>query len=691
MWKRASMLLALAGIGLTVALVPLAAQEEVNDASEKAQKAAIAKVAPSVVQIETTGGTELIQAGPKGQQIRKGVGPTTGVIVATDGYVISSAFNFANKPSAIFVTVPGHQERYVAKVVATDTSRMLTLLKIEASNLVVPAAVPKKEMQIGQWALALGRTLEQPHDRKLEGPPSVSVGIISALNRIWGRAIQTDAKVSPVNYGGPLVDILGRVQGILVPASPREEGETAGVEWYDSGIGFAIPLEDVLAVLPRLKEGKDLRKGVLGVTMQGADQYEGRPTVATIQPNSAAQKAGIQTGDVIKAIDGKAIASQAQLLHQLGSKYEGEAITVTIERGGKEVQLEKVALGGLASSFPQPFLGILPVRDDPAAGEEVRFVYPQSPAEKAGIKAGDRITKIGVGKALQAFSGRDQLTGRLATLAPGTELSLELTRKDGGKTETVTAKLDTLPDKVPAKLSGTASAKKALEPRQGAKAEEKKDAKKGEKAETGYLKRRNAANDHDYFVYVPEDYDPNISYALVLWLHPVGKGRDKDFEDFAATWKDLCSTHHLIAVMPRAENENGWISSESDAVTQCVREVMGQYTIDRQRVVAHGMGIGGQMAFYLGFSARDLIRGVATTGAVLASPIKESVSNQRLQFFLVAGGKDPLAKDIKESADKLTAGKFSVVHREITDMGHQYLDAPTLEELARWLDSLDRQ
>jgi predicted esterase len=97
------------------------------------------------------------------------------------------------------------------------------------------------------------------------------------------------------------------------------------------------------------------------------------------------------------------------------------------------------------------------------------------------------------------------------------------------------------------------------------------------------------------------------------------------------------------------------------------------------------------MAFYLGFSARDLVRGVATTGAVLASPVKESLANQRLQFYVIAGGKDPLARDIQESADKLRAGKFSVVHREIADLGHQYLDAPTLEELARWIDSLDRQ
>jgi predicted esterase len=429
--------------------------------------------------------------------------------------------------------------------------------------------------------------------------------------------------------------------------------------------------------------------------VQGADQYEGQPKIATVMPNSAAQKAGILVGDVVKTIDGKPVASQAQMLHQLGSKYEGDVISVTLDRGGKEIVLDKVALGGTATANAPPFLGILPVRDDPRSGQEVRFVYPKSPAEAAGIKPGDRITKIGVvAIPLQAFSGRDQLAARLATLAPGTDVKLEIARKDGGKSETVTAKLDTLPSAVPDKLSGNATAKKALAPREGVKGaakEKKEEPKKDAKPETGLLKRRNAADDHDYFVYVPENYDPNISHALLLWLHPVGKGRDQDFKDFALTWKDLCAYNHMILVMPRAENENGWVSSESDAVIQALREVMGVYTVDGQRVVAHGMGIGGQMAFYLGFSARDLVRGVAVTGSVLASPLKEVVPNQRLQFFLVAGGKDPLAKDIKESADKLSAGKYAVTYREIADMGHQYLDAATLEELARWLDSLDRQ
>src|SRR5262249_59426289 len=128
----------------------------------------------------------------------KGQGPTTGLCVAADGYIITSAFNFANKPSAIFVAVPGRKEKLVARAVATDQTRMLTLLKVDARDLPVPPAALKKDIKIGHTALAVGRTLAQ----NIETPPSVSEGIVSAVERIWGKAIQTDAKASPTNYGG---------------------------------------------------------------------------------------------------------------------------------------------------------------------------------------------------------------------------------------------------------------------------------------------------------------------------------------------------------------------------------------------------------------------------------------------------------------------------------------------------------
>ena len=180
-----------------------------------------------------------------------------GLVVDPSGYIISSAFNFVNKPTSILVRLPDGT-RKPAKLVATDHSRMLVLLKIDAEKpLPVCEIAPQGEMRVGQWAIAVGRTFES--DR-----PNMAVGILSALDRIWGKAIQTDAAVSPNNYGGPLVDIRGRVMGVLVPLSPEAAGEIAGMEWYDSGIGFAIPVEHIQQVLPRLKKGEDLYPGLAG-------------------------------------------------------------------------------------------------------------------------------------------------------------------------------------------------------------------------------------------------------------------------------------------------------------------------------------------------------------------------------------------------------------------------------------------
>ncbi len=681
-----------AAAGLTG--VRLAAQDEGLDAlQEKAIKAAVKRVAPYVVTIETQGGTDLIVAGgPRGARILKGTGPTTGLIVAPDGHIVTSAFNFANKPSSIFVAVPGQKEKFVGKVIATDQTRMLTLLKVDATNLPVPPAAPKDKVRVGHTALAVGRTLAQD----IAVPPSVSQGIVSAVGRIWGKAIQTDAKVSPTNYGGPLIDLEGRVIGVLVPASPNSEGETAGYEWYDSGIGFAIPLEDINRILPRLKAGKDVKKGVLGVTMRGRDIYGEEPVIATVSPGSAAEAAGIKPGDVIKAIDGKEVQNYAQVQHQLGSKYEGDPVSVTVLRGKETVKVDKVALGGAVAAFNQPFLGILPMRDDPDNGVLVRHVFARSPAAEAGIKEGDRIAKAGPdARALRAVNNPRELATLLAPLRPGVNLVLEVVPR-GGKAKNVTVKVGEYVDAVPAKLPEEATLKRArggAAPKKDDKKEEKKDEDEAPKIKTGLIKRMNAARDREFWLYVPENYDPDVSHALLLWLHPVGKNKETDMEAITDRWADYCSDHRLIMVCPKSENQTGWVASEAEHVTEAVRAALDGYTIDRRRVVAHGMGVGGQMAFYLGFAARDQVRGVATTGAVLTSNPKERVPTQPLSFYVVVGEKDPIKDAVKASQEKLLEHKYPTLYREMKEKGHQYYDLDTedmMDELVRWIDSLDR-
>lgn len=682
---------------LFVALLwaPVAHAQDLNAQLEALTKAAVKKVSPSVVQIVTQGGIDMVVTTPKGPAFRKALGPTTGVIVSADGYIISSAFNFINNPASILVAVPGHPEPYVAQRVATDRSRMLTLLKIDAKNLPVPEHVSKSNIVEGQWSMALGRTL----DAKRDAPPSVSLGIISAVGRIWGKALQTDAKISPINYGGPIIDLEGRVQGILVPASPKGDDETAGFEWYDSGIGFAIPMEDImLNALPRLKQGKDLKKGLLGIRMKSQDMYSALPEIGEVMKDTAAARAGLKAGDIIVEVEGQPVVRMAQVLHLLGPKYEGDKVNLKYKRDKEIIAVNNLELVGQMTVLANAYLGILPMRDDPKLGFEVRHVFPKSPAEKAGLKPGDRIVKYGVGKATLAFTGqvegRTQFLNWLNTQTPGTEIQLEVARKD--KTETLTATLDQIPglrtgeDEVPDKLPEAASHKKALEPLETA-AKNVKPAKVDPnpmKPETGLLKKTTPDGEHKYWLYVPDEYDPNIAHALVVWLHPPGKNKEADFESLADSWADYCAAHNVIMLFPASEGE-AWIPSEADFVVAAVRDTFGRYTIDRQRVVAHGLGIGGQMALYLGFNNRDVFRGVAALGAVVTST-KDNVPNQRLAFFLAGGGLDPLIKTIEEGASKLRDKKFPVVYRMLKERGREYFEDAQIRELVRWIDVLDK-
>ena len=201
------------------------------------------------------------------------------------------------QPASILVTFASG-EQAPAELVAKDHSRMLVLLKARGvSGLTVPELVPADEIRVGEWAIAVGRTFRA--DR-----PNIAVGIVSAVDRMFGKVIQTDASVSTANYGGPLVDIRGRVLGVLVPIAPQSTSEVAGVEWYDSGIGFAVPLASIGPALERMKTGKDQYAGVMGIGLAPENPHGSPAVLATVLASSPAGKAGLKKGDPIVEIDG---------------------------------------------------------------------------------------------------------------------------------------------------------------------------------------------------------------------------------------------------------------------------------------------------------------------------------------------------------------------------------------------------
>lgn len=254
-------------------------------------------------------------------------GRTTGVVIRSDGWVVVSRFALNLDPTTVLVTVPG-RGTFRAERVGEDTSRGIALVKIPARDLPVPTMRQPDEVQVGQWACALGRTFAVDE-------PTVHLGIVSAKRRLFGRALQIDAYTSPANYGGPVIDLEGRLLGIAVPLSPS--GRNAGVEWYDSGIGFATTLSDIEPLLARMQDGAILQRGWLGVQLEPSFLGPGAK-IASISESGAAAKAGVKAGDVVTAVDGIAVKNGPHLQMLVNARLGGDFVSLQVQRGDEALR-----------------------------------------------------------------------------------------------------------------------------------------------------------------------------------------------------------------------------------------------------------------------------------------------------------------------------------------------------------------
>lgn len=656
-------LLLLATLCPTLTFAAPAPAADLSALEERTIKQAAATVAASLVRIETVGGLDRIG------EMLAGTGPTTGVIVSDDGYVISSSFNFASKPASILVTLADGR-KLAATLVASDRLKMLALLKVDAKDLTVPTAAPADSLRVGQTAIALGKTYD-------EVQPTISVGIISALGRIWGKAIQTDAKVSPVNYGGALVDLEGRILGVIVPLSPQATGELAGVEWYDGGIGFAIPFTEIQATLSKLKAGKDLFPGQLGVYLKGKDLYEIAPTIDRMRFGAPAQAAGLKVGDVLTELDGRKVVRQAQVLHVLGNKYAGDKLTVKAKRGTETVTAE-VPLVDKLDPYEPTFLGILPVREPtsaplPAAaaksGVAIRFVFPKSPAATAGLAKGERI--ISVDKTV--VNDPAALLDQISRHRPGDKLHLQIEGASGRRE--VDVALAKVPNNLPADLSSV-----AIPPPE-------KPAAGATPPKTGRISDRHATHEHEYWAYVPQDYNPAHRYALLVWMHPPGDTHEAAMLNL---WKPLCEERGIILLAPKAKLISGWNPTELEFVKDLVEQFQQTYHIDKSRVVLHSFSQSSVMACVLAARQRQLFTGLCLASPPLVIPPPENEPEHRLQFFLLSGDKDSLHKSISTQVQMLEKLKYPVQFNVIPGGEHKYPPASEVRDIARWIDILDR-
>jgi S1-C subfamily serine protease len=224
----------------TTTVVREASSQLANGSLDVAQ--VVDKVEPAVVSIQATENQSPFSSGT--------TSAGSGMILTADGEVLTNA-HVVSGASSITVTLSGQSQARAATLVGIDTNNDLALLKINgASNLPTVSIGKSSDVQVGDDAVAIGNALA------LEGSPTVTQGIISALNRSLGAnsgempgLIQTDAPISSGNSGGPLVNASGQVIGINTAVAASGQGTTA------SNIGFAIPIDKAMTIVEHLRAG----------------------------------------------------------------------------------------------------------------------------------------------------------------------------------------------------------------------------------------------------------------------------------------------------------------------------------------------------------------------------------------------------------------------------------------------------
>ena len=620
-----------------VALVrDLPAQDQMAELEQKAIEAAVARVADSVVQIETIGGVQ-------NESTPKNEGPATGTVVDANGYILASSMSLVHEPTAIFVRLANGQ-RLTAELVSRDHSRGLTLLKVDSEqSLSVPTAIPRNKLQVGQRTVAVGKVFDAKS-------PNLSIGVLSATNRIWGRAVQTDAKISPNNFGGPLIDLEGRVIGILTPLSPQGDGPTAGSDWYDSGIGFAVPLSEILENLGPMKEGNDLRAGKMGIAFQGSNPIADKPTIAACRGNSPAARAGLRPGDTIIEVDGVPIEYQNQLRHLVGPRYAGDSVTFTVIRDGKRFE-SSIELAAEVKPFIQPYLGILPARTAANEGVGVRGVFKDSPAKNAGLKIGDRVDEFD-GKPVRSA---DDLREFLMAATIGKPIQLGLRR--GEKRETVSVSLTAMPE--------------------SSNVTEWKQPKRTKTVLEAEIKVPEETN--NCFAIVPESTDSPS--GLLVWVPTPG---EIDREELVSQWSTWCADNQVILLVPESADSQRWQTSETEVIRKMAEQAMNTYAVDANRVAIGGRAVGGTMATLTAFPNRRLFRGVVMIDIGLPRRLTRLETDPVHRLLVLALGIESSKHEVvDQSVKKLRQSHFAVEHRvEKRDS--------LLPSLARWMDQLDR-
>jgi S1-C subfamily serine protease len=409
-------------------LAPAGADEKAyRKALAEAVRTAANRVLPSIVTIEIIAAS----AGDDQGEVEQDA-PTSGIVIDELGHVLASSI-VVRRPSASILVVQPDGTRQTAKVVARDHHRELVLLKTQPNQTLVPVQIPEQlNLQIGQTCIVVGRYGS-------DSAPLVSRGVLSGVERLDGIALQTDARVSPSFYGGPLIDLYGTFLGVLIPAV-AEGGAEDATSWYDSGIAFAIPTDVIRNKLERMKAGEDIKNGLVGIVAKSKDLNDANTEIAAVRSRSPAEAAGIKAGDVVLQVSGTPVRRHQEIRQVLGRFDAGEVVGIKLKRGDQELDVQVTLAETIPPLNPQR-LGVV-VREQamPDAKDDdkerlvvVDAVLPDSPAFEQ-LKPSDVITKIGQAAITSAESLRKQMISAEADkqisvtyLRDDKEATLELT------------------------------------------------------------------------------------------------------------------------------------------------------------------------------------------------------------------------------------------------------------------------
>jgi S1-C subfamily serine protease len=628
----------------------------------QAVRAAVQSADASVVRLRVIGGEQSVD----GDKVSSLV--TTGVVISDAGEILTSEFALQGKPEAILAEdITG--KRTNVEVVATDHLRRLVLLKAKEGKWTPVRPASSQSTRIGQWSIALGRFYAAESS-------NVSVGIVSALHRIHGLAIQSDAKISPVNYGGPLIDLQGQAMGILVPLSPRGQGSSSsGVEWYDSGIGFAIPMDDALRSAERLKAGRDLKAGKLGVKLAAAGVFSSRIRIERVIPKGPAEAAGLRKDDVLVSVNDWIIERMSILEEAVASSYAGDSLQIAIKRGDENLSFAVTLAEELPVANPG-YIGLLTTRvakkttDDhgPAPAEVAKLLQnlplePKPPAEQKPDEGktdekSDAVPLLVINETSAAKSGLPQrvelmkingtatpdsgeLFTALADFQAGDELSIDYRipgQPDLKSTEITT---ETRPENV-TRLSAELLKEISVVSQENiakmktddgaSKEAPSNDARTPDQSSTDQVERRELSFDERGQAIVFGSSSPSgILPGIVILL-----SADQESEDQILTrWKPFLDSHKLMVAIPVNPEKSRLTSDDIPLVMTMIQSLAGRSKADLRRIVVVGNREQAQVAWQLIFGGPSPIRGIALNNGWISAAEASTVDGADKSVLLL--------------------------------------------------------